>query len=79
MKNGGKEMKADDKVDYEDNEEPEKYTYFEEVYDRVRVLQEAVEEIQLALKQHDIHFTDKKYPDMDIDREVCERLDDEKI
>ena len=70
-------MKADDKVQYVEGEDKEKYTYFEEIHSKVAVLQEAIEEIQLALKQHDIHFTDKKYPDTDVDREVAERLENE--
>lgn len=70
-------MKADEKVRYGDGEEPEKFSYFEELYHKVAVLQEAIEDIQLALRQHDIHFTDKRYPDMNIDDETANRLEDE--
>ena len=47
-------IKADDFVQYE-GENPEEYTYFQELDARVEVLQETVDELVAILRANNIH------------------------
>jgi len=47
-------MKADNKVEFEGAEKPEKFTNFEELCKKVEVLQEAVDEHANILRANDL-------------------------
>jgi len=47
-------IKADDKVEFEDTDKPEKFTNFEELRKRVEVLQEVVDEHAEILRYNNL-------------------------
>ena len=46
--------KADDKVKFEEEDKPEKYTYFEELHETVRMLKEQVDEHATIMRENNL-------------------------
>lgn len=70
-------VKADDKVVYDDNSEPAKFTYFEELQKRVEVLKETVDELAEILRQNNLMKEVKEYAPYFDEDEVYKRLEDD--
>ena len=61
-------LKADDKVKYDGEEKPAKFTNFEELVARVRILVDTIDEHAEILRQNDlIKTTDEDAPYFDED------------
>ena len=68
-------VKADDKVQFEENE-PEKFTEFEMLVEKVAVMQEAIDENAAIMQDNDLHRTKKIEAQYVDDDEVFKRLED---
>jgi len=56
-------MKADDKVKYEDEEKPQKYTYFEEVAARLEVAIETIDKHADILRSNNLTMETTEHAD----------------
>ncbi len=71
-------MKADDKVEYEGLDSPEKYTNFEELQKRVEILQENYDEIVEILKYNNLDRKKTIEADYFDEDEVYKKLEEDK-
>jgi hypothetical protein len=70
-------IKADAKVEYEDCDEPEKFTNFEELLIKVDVLKDQVEEMVAILRVTDLSRTKKIEAEYFDEDELYRRLEEE--
>ena len=69
-------IKADDFVEYENSEKPEKYTNFEELCKKVEILKEALDEHARILQENSVERIKKIEAPYFDDDELYRRLDE---
>lgn len=77
VKNNEPKIKADDFVEYEDSEKPQKFTYFQELEMKFEVLKDVVQELTEILRENSLTRETTIVAPYFEDDELYRRLEDE--